>query len=127
MATTNPGPAITSTPEPQGVIGNIQKNGVLTATITPAALSAAVGTSQQTFSNLGLGLITTDQVSAISPPSYTANYGVVSAVVSAADAITVTFVNYTAAAVTPPAGAWSVEINRVQPNFSQNAGYLNSF
>ncbi len=127
MATTNPGPAITSSPEPQLAVGNIQKNGVLTVSLTPAATATAT-TAAQTFSNLGLGLVVGDQISAIAPPSFTpAGVFVVGATVTAADQISVLFANVTAGSLTAPSGLYTIEINRVQPNFTQNAGYLNSF
>lgn len=127
MATTNPGPAITSTPEPQLAVGNIQKNGVLTVTLTPVATAAAI-TAAQTFTAVGLGLVVGDQISTISPPSF-APAGVfpVGATVTAADTLSVNFANVTAGSLTAPAGVYTFEVNRIQPNFSQNAGYMNSF
>lgn len=127
MTTTNPGPAITSSPEPQLCVGNLQKSAVLTVSLTPAATAADI-TAAQTFSGLGLGLVVGDQISAVSPPSFTpAGVYPVAAIVTAADTISLLFANVTAGSLTAPAGLYTIEVNRVQPNFSQNAGYLNSF
>ncbi len=128
MSFTNAGPSITSTPEPQGNFGNAYKTAVLTTSITPAAV-ATVTTAGQSFTlSPGLGLVVGDQISAINPPSYTpAGVFPVGAIVTAADTITITWANVTAGSLTPPAGVYTLEINRIQPGFTQNAGYLNSF
>ena len=127
MATSNPGPAVTTTPEPQLAVGNIQKNGLLTVTLAPAATAAAI-TAAQTFSALGLGILPGDQISAISPPSYTpAGVFPVSALVTGVDTISILFANVTAGSLTAPTGVYTLEVNRIQPNYVQNSGYMNSF
>lgn len=127
MATSNPGPSITTTPEPQLGVGNIQKSALLSVTLAPAATASAI-TAAQTFSGLGLGILLGDQISAISPPSF-APAGVypVSAIVTAADTISMLFANVTAGSLTAPTGVYTLEINRPQPNFVQNSSYLTSF
>jgi hypothetical protein len=126
MATSNPGPAVTTTPEPQAAMGNIYKNAVISASITPAAVGAAT-TAVQSFSIPALGVVVGDQVSAVSPPAATpAGQFVVGAAVTAADTVAITFGNVTAGS-TPPAGVYQFEVNRVQTNVSFPSGYLNQF
>ena len=127
MATTNPGAAITTNPQPQAAMGNIYKNAVIAASITPAAVGAAT-TAVQSFTITALGVVVGDQISAVSPPAATpAGQFVVGAAVTAADTVAITFANVTAGSLTPPAGVYQFEVNRVQSNASFPSGYLNSF
>jgi len=128
MSTSNPGPAITATPQPQASIGNIQKNALIGASITPAAV-ATVTTAGQSFTIAGLGVIVGDQISAVSPPAITpAGVFVVGASVTAADTVQVVWANVTAGSLTPPAGVYTFEVNRPQPLAAlPTGGYLNSF
>lgn len=127
MSASNPGPAITNNPQPQAAMGNIYKNAVISASITPAAVGAAT-TAAQSFVITGLGVVVGDQVSAVSPPAATpAGQFVVGATVTAADTVAITFANVTAGSLTPPAGLYQFEVNRVQSSSSFPSGYLNSF
>ncbi len=127
MPNTNLGPAITSNPQPQSSIGNITKSALLNLpSITPTALTAST-TTQQSFAALGIGLIVGDQISAVTPPSYVAGITIVSAVVTAADTLQITWGNFTAGTPTPPAGVYQVEVNRAQSLASVPAGYMNSY
>ncbi len=116
----NPGPNVATQPDTtQAPIGNIQKIGVFSINITPASVAAA-SAPVQTFANTGIGLLPTDSVE-VSPSSITAGVGILSAYVSAADTLSVQFVNPTAGALTPPAGAYVVTVFRVQPNWTKPA------
>lgn len=125
MATSNPGPAVTSNPEPQMGTGNIQKNAILQVSLTPASTATATSAAQ-VFAGLGLGLLVGDQVT-ILPPSNVAGVFAVSAVVTATDTLSIVFANVTAGALTAAAGMYTLEVNRPQPNFVQNASYMTSF
>lgn len=128
MASTNPGPSITSGPESQVSYGNIVKSAVMTSSLTPSAVASATTASQSFTLNPGLGLLVGDQVSTVNPPSYTpAGVYPVGAIVTGADTISITWANVTAGSLTPPAGTYTLEINRQQSSFTQNAGYLNSY
>lgn len=127
MSTSNPGPAIATNPQPQAAMGNIYKNAVISASITPASVGAAT-TATQSFVITALGAVVGDQVSAVTPPSAApAGVFALGGSVTAADTIQITFANVTAGALTPPAGVYQFEINRVQQNASFPNGYLNSF
>lgn len=117
---TNPGPNVSTVPDTvQSPIGNVQKIGVFTIALTPAAVSAA-GAPTQNFANIGIGLLTTDSVE-VQPPSATAGVALVGAWVSAADQLTLQWVNPTAGSLTPPAGNYTVTVSRVQPNWTAPA------
>lgn len=128
MSSSNPGAAVTTTTQPQAAIGNIIKNVVASASITPAAV-AAVTTAGQSFTLAGLGVQVGDQVSAVSPPAITpAGVFVVCATVTAPDTIQIVWANVTAGSLTPPAGLYTFEVNRPQALAGlPTTGYLNSF
>lgn len=127
MASTNPGPSITSGPESQPSFGNVYKTAVLTSSLTPAAVATATTAAQSFTLSPGLGLVAGDQISAITPPSFTpAGVFPIGASVTGNDVISITWANVTAGSLTPPSGVYTIEINRVLPGFTQNAGYLNS-
>jgi hypothetical protein len=117
----NPGPNSVSLPDTiQLPTGNIWKNGVFNITLSP--ISVAPNTvAEQTFAATGIGLLTSDQVS-ISKPTTQAGLGIVNVRVSSADTLAVAFINATAATITPTASeVYTVEVNRVQPNWSKPA------
>lgn len=127
MSSTNPGPALTTNPQPQAAMGNIYKNAVIGASITPAAVAAAT-TAGQSFVITALGVLPGDQVSAVSPPAITpAGVWPVGALVTAADTVQIVWLNATAGSLTPPAGVYQFEVNRVQSAASFPTEYLNSF
>jgi hypothetical protein len=128
MSTSNPGAAVTTTVQPQAAIGNITKNLVAGASITPASV-ATVTTAGQSFTLTGLGVAVGDQISAVQPPAITpAGVFVVGASVTAADTVQIVWANVTAGSLTPPAGVYTFEVNRIQSLASlPTTGYLNAF
>ena len=78
-----------------------------TKSITPAALAASLGTSEQTFATIGSpnDLLTTDNVLVLVPPGAPGtNCMAIGARVTAAQTIGITFTNLTAVANVPTAG-----------------------
>ncbi|RQS63843.1 hypothetical protein [Burkholderia sp. Bp8984] len=116
----NPGPNVSNTPDTtQSPIGNVQKIGRFAISLTPAAV-ATISAPIQNFANTGIGLLTTDSV-VVTPPGATAGVAQASAWVSAADQLSIQFVNPTAGSLTPPAGTYLVDVFRVQPNWTAPA------
>jgi hypothetical protein len=116
----NPGPNVSTQPDTtQSPIGNVQKIGVFTISITPAAV-AADSAPVQNFASTGIGLLTTDVVEVIEP-SATTGVALTTAWVSAADQLSLQWVNPTAGSLTPPAGNYIVSVLRVQPNWVKPA------
>lgn len=116
MATNNPGPAVLANPEPQSSIGNLWKVGIFNLTLSPVSV-ATITAAEQTFDASSIGLLTTDVV-LIQKPTAQAGLGIAGSRVSATDVLAVTFVNPTAAAITPTASeVYKVTVLRVQPNF----------
>lgn len=117
MAYVNPGPSIAQNPEPQSSIGNIQKVGIFSLTLSPASVANATS-AEQTFDASSIGLLTTDVV-LVQKPTAQAGIGIVGSRVSATNVLAITFMNSTAATVTPTASqAYLVTVLRVQPNFA---------
>lgn len=119
----NPGPNFALLPDTvQMPTGNIWKNGIFAITITPAASGAATAAIQN-FAATGIGLLTTDIVTVNYPVGATVVAGVTigAAYVSAADQLSIQFVNPTAGSLTAPAGAYRVLVERVQPNWTAPA------
>ena len=116
----NPGPNVATQPDTtQSPIGNIQKIGRFAITLTPASV-ATISAPIQNFAATGIGLLTTDTV-VVTPPGATAGVTQGSTWVSAADQLSIQFVNPTAGSLTPPAGAYLVTVFRVQSNWSAPA------
>lgn len=107
----NPGPATTVTQESFAPMTNVVKGGVFALSLTPASV-ATVTTAPQTFTSTGIGLVVGDMVSVAFNGVQTAGVGVLDAYVSAADALTIRFVNPTAGSVTPAAGSYLVSVQR---------------
>lgn len=82
----------------------ITKISVYEVDLTPVAVAAAT-TAEQTFTVPGLD--PKDKV-IVNGPQPVAGTGIVNARVSAADTLAITFVNVTAAAVTPASGVYKV-------------------
>lgn len=117
MPISNPGPAITANPEPQSSIGNIWKVGIFNLTLSPASVANATS-AEQTFDASSIGLQTGDVV-LVQKPTAQAGLGIVGTRVSATDVLAVTFMNATAATITPTASqVYKVTVLRVQPNFT---------
>src|ERR1700689_4655883 len=99
----NPGPNSSSVPDTvQMPTGNIWKAGSFKLTLTPVSVGNATA-AEQTFSATGIGLLTTDFVGVNC--SGQAGLGIVGARVSAADTLAITYMNTTAATITPTQGA----------------------
>lgn len=77
---------------------------VYAPSLTPASVAAAT-VAEQGFAVTGL--TTADKVF-VNPPSITAGVGLSSARVSAANTLTLAFVNATAGALTPAAGTYTI-------------------
>lgn len=116
----NPGPNVSTLPDTvQYPVGNVWKVGVFSISITPASV-ATVTAPVQNFANTGIGLKVTDQVD-VSPPSATAGVALCSAWVSAADQLSIQWVNPTAAPLVPPAGSYLVSVMRPLPEWSSGS------
>lgn len=114
----NPGPNIVTSPDTvQSPVGNLWKVGVFDIVLSPAQVNT-VTAAEQTFSSTGIGLLTTDQVH-VQCMAPSAGVGIVNSRVSAADALTIQFVNPTAGNITPTASTtYRVTVMRKQPNWS---------
>lgn len=114
----NPGPNVVNIPDTvQMPTGNIWKVGRFALTLSPVAVAAA-SAAAQSFAATGIGLLTTDTVvvTCTAPLAGVIN---TNAYVSAADTLTVTFVNPTAGSLTPTASTvYYVTVFRVQPNWT---------
>ena len=121
----NPGPASSVTQESFAPMTNVVKGGVFSLTLTPAAV-ATITTAAQNFASTGIGLVVGDMVQVAFNGAQTAGVGVLDAYVSAADQLTIRFVNPTAASVTPAAGSYLVSVQRptTLANQGQTAPYL---
>ncbi len=116
MAYTNPGPSTTNNPSPQSPIGNVQKWGVFSITLSPASVANATS-AEQTFDASAIGLLTTDVV-LVQKPTAQAGLGIVGSRVSATNVLAITFMNSTAATITPTASqSYTVTVIRPQPYF----------
>lgn len=112
----NPGPNVVSSPDTvQSPVGNLWKVGRFALTLTPSAVST-ITAPVQNFAATGIGLLTTDSV-VVTPPGATAGVAQAAAWVSAADQLSIQFVNPTAGSLTPPSGTYLVDVFRVQPNW----------
>jgi hypothetical protein len=103
----NPGPAATNTYSPQMPTGNVSRMWSFPLTLIPPAVAAA-SIGAQAFSNTGLGLQVGDTVQVSFQAAQTAGVSISDAYVSAADQLTIRFVNPTAGSVTPAAGIYQV-------------------
>lgn len=116
----NPGPNSSTTPDTvQSPVGNLWKVGRFAISLTPTSV-ATISAPIQNFAATGIGLLTTDSV-VVTPPGGTAGVAQAAAWVSAADQLSIQFVNPTAGSLTPPAGTYLVDVFRVQPNWSAPA------
>lgn len=118
----NAGPNVTTQPDTvQYPVGNVWKLGTFAISLTPTAVST-ITAPVQNFANTGIGLLTTDAV-LVTPPGTTAGVAQAAAYVSAADQLSIQFVNPTGGSLTPPAGTYLVTVFRVQPNWApQSSG-----
>lgn len=110
MSSSNPGPAVTTTQQTSGGIGNIALDVLLGLTISPAIVAANT-TAEQSFTVTGVQI---GDVVSVTKPTAQAGLGVVGARVSAANTVGITFSNNTAAGITPTA-AETYTLNVVRP------------
>lgn len=112
----NPGPNSGTPDFPQSPIGNIWKEGVFTITLSPASVANATS-AEQTFTMTGLA---TGDFVYVNKPTTQGGLGIVGSRVSAAGVLAITFMNATAATITPTASqVYTVFVARPQPNATQ--------
>lgn len=118
---TNSGPNVTVLPDTiQLPTGNIWKQGIFSVTLSPVSVGVTT-TTEQTFAATGIGLLTTDLV-LVQKPTSQAGLGIVLTRVSAADTLAITFLNTSAATITPTASeVYTVGVWRIQPNWTAPA------
>lgn len=110
----NPGPTVVSLPDTvQYPVGNVWKLGVFPVVLAPANVPT-ISAPVQNFAATGIGLLPGDQVD-VSPPGATAGVALASAWVSAADQLSIQWVNPTAGGLVPPAGTYTVSVLRPLP------------
>jgi len=111
----NPGPNSVSLPDvSQLPIGNVWKWGNFTLTLSPASVANATS-AEQTFTFTGL--LATDYVS-VNKPTAQAGLGIVGTR-AGAGFVGITFMNTTAATITPTASeVYVVLVTRVLPNWT---------
>ena len=84
-----------------------------TGSITPAATSAAIQTSAQTFTVKGL--VTGEPINVVSAPAPTSLCPLTGASVTAANTVSLYFTTLTAAACTPASGTYLFQVSRFDP------------
>lgn len=89
--------------------GNILVSQLMSTTLTPTAV-LTVAVTEQAFSVPGLQV--GDQVSVTANFAWTGLTTLVSSRVSAANTLAISFANTTAGTLTPPSGAYLIEVNR---------------
>lgn len=99
--------------------GNVQGLAVVGVTLTPALVSANTS-AEQTFTVAGL--LVGDHVT-VNPPSLTAGSAIVSARVSAANTLAISWGNFTSSNKTPPAGVYSVCVHRLDGSAPSNLAF----
>jgi hypothetical protein len=117
----NPGPQADNLPDTvQMPTGNLWKVGRFAIILSPASVAATTAPIQ-TFAATGIGLLTTDAV-LVECTAPLAGVAVVNAYVSAADTLSLQFVNPTAGPLTPTASTtYYVTVFRIQPNWTAPA------
>lgn len=117
----NSGPNVTTLPDTiQLPTGNIWKSGIFQITLSPVAV-ATITVAEQAFAATGIGLLVGDVVFVMKPTAQ-AGLGIAGARVSAADQLSISFVNPTAGSITPTAAeVYTVLVFRIQPNWTAPA------
>lgn len=87
------------------------RGSVISATLTPASVGSATVATQASFSVPGVSA--TDVLTCVNTPISNAT-AVVKAVATAADTVSLTFVNPTAGALTPTTGAYKFLVIKTQ-------------
>lgn len=94
------------------IASNVASMTIIDVSLTPAQVNSVVAPAQ-TFTVPGL--LTTDAVM-VNPPSQTAGVAIANCYVSAANTLSIQFVNPTAGALTPAAGTHRVTVFRAEGN-----------
>jgi hypothetical protein len=89
---------------------------VFTASLTPASVAQAATAEQTATVN---GVLATDYVNVVNQPARTNSVAVCEARASAANQVSITYVNPTAGALTPPAGTYTFLVFRPATNPSK--------
>lgn len=112
----NPGPNVVTNPDlTQFAVGNLNKEGVFTITLSPASVANATS-AEQTFTFTGM--LATDFVY-VDKPTAQAGLGIVGSR-AGAGFLGITFGNFTAATITPTSSeSYTVYVARVNPNWIQ--------
>lgn len=105
----NPGPASDTTGSLVATISNVTESVVLSVAVTPASVAADT-TAEQLFDVPGV--LPSDFIS-VNAAAATAGVGIVGARASSAGVVGVTYVNSTAAAVTPGAGTYLFKVEHL--------------
>lgn len=95
------------------IAGNVASLSVIDISLTPAQVNTITAPAQ-TFTVPGL--LTTDAIVSINPPGQQAGAAICNAYVSAADTLSIQFVNPTAGNVTPTAGTHRITVARAEGN-----------
>lgn len=95
-----------------GVQIHEDRYGVVSLSWTPAGTAAGPLTASQTTQMSGL--LTSDQILKVTPPSTTAGLAIVGARVSAADTLEVTFGNFSTGPLTSASGTYNVTVFRAE-------------
>lgn len=100
--------------------GNVVNNWVLALTLSPASVANAI-TAEQTFTVTGVRL---GDCVTVNKPTTQAGLGISGSRVSAANVLAISFINATAATITPTASeVYTVWVSRPE-NISNNASAL---
>ena len=130
----NPGPAVVSTINTQSPYSTERTIQTIAVSMTPLIV-ATITTAEQSFGLNGVsqattatGILAGDVILAINPPSTVAGVSLASFRVDTAvnDKFYVTFVNPTAAGVTPASGTYLVTVARYNQSTSVTPGTLSS-
>jgi len=99
------------------LMGNTTGIYTISATLDPAAVSAATS-AEQTFTVAGLKV---GDMVLVSKPTATAGVGIVNARVSAADTLALTFMNATAGSVNPASETYTITVIRIERQTASTA------
>jgi len=118
MPFTNPGPSIQQTTNTQPPMSNLSKIETLSVNLGTIAQIATITATEITFSGLGTGLLPGDVILSVSKPTAQAGLGIAGwrNDPTVADKFYITFVNPTAAGITPTASeVYSITVGRPIP------------
>jgi len=118
MPTVNPGPSVTTTFNTQPPQSNLAKIETLAVNLGTIAQIATITATEITFSGLGTGILPGDVILSVSKPTAQAGLGIAGwrNDPAVADKFYITFVNPTAAGITPTASeTYAITIGRPIP------------